>query len=59
VIEGDDRVGALASVMDVSANAKIQRHRGERRLRRMNRYGAIFWVKPRDVAKTASAVGAI
>jgi len=25
----------------------------------MGRYGGIFWVKPRDVAKAASAVGAM
>jgi len=25
----------------------------------MGRYGAIFWVKPKDVAKAATAVGAM
>src|SRR5437667_8547589 len=59
VVEGDDRVGALASVMRRLGDAKINVTAVSGVCAGMSRYGAIFWVKPRDVAKAASAVGAL
>ena len=59
LVEGDDRVGALASVMGRLGDAKINVTALSAVCAGMSRYGAIFWVKPRDVVKAASAVGAM
>ena len=59
LVEGDDRVGALASIMGRLGDAKINVTAVSAVCAGMSRYGAIFWVKPRDVAKAASAVGAM
>jgi hypothetical protein len=58
VIQGDDRVGALAETLQTLADAKINVTAIQAVTAGMGRYGAIFWVKPRDVAKTAKALGA-
>jgi hypothetical protein len=58
VIHGDDRVGALAETMRTLADAKVNVTAIQAVTAGMGRYGAIFWVKPRDVAKTAKALGA-
>ena len=57
VIHGDDRVGALADTLQTLADAKINVTAIQAVTAGMGRYGAIFWVKPRDVAKTAKALG--
>ncbi|MGH7548851.1 MAG: hypothetical protein ACREMM_11845 [Gemmatimonadales bacterium] len=59
LIEGDDRVGALAGVMARLGAAKINVTAVSAVCAGMGRYGAIFWVKPRDVNKAAAAVGAM
>jgi hypothetical protein len=57
LIQGDDRVGAAAELLDRLASAKIN-------LTAMDavsvegRYGAIFWVAPKDVKKTAALLNA-
>jgi hypothetical protein len=58
VIQGDDRVGALAETMQTLADAKINVTAIQAVTAGMGRYGAIFWVKSGDVAKTAKALGA-
>jgi hypothetical protein len=58
VIQGDDRVGALADTLQTLADAKINVTAIQAVTAGMGRYGAIFWVKPRDVAKAAKALGA-
>ena len=58
VIQGDDRVGALAETMQKLADAKINMTAMDAVTAGMGRYGAIFWVKPRDVAKAAKVLGA-
>ena len=58
VIQGDDRVGALAETLQKLADAKINVTAIDAVVAGMGRYGAIFWVKPRDVAKTAKLLGA-
>jgi hypothetical protein len=58
LIEGDDRVGALAPTLarlgaagiNVIAVSAIRTGSG--------RYGALLWVKPRDVMKAAETLGA-
>jgi prephenate dehydratase len=58
VIQGDDRVGALAETMQKLADAKINVTAIQAVTAGMGRYGAIFWVKPRDTNKAAKALGA-
>jgi predicted amino acid-binding ACT domain protein len=58
VIQGDDRVGALADTMQKLGEAKINVTAIQAVTAGMGRYGAIFWVKPRDAAKAAKALGA-
>jgi hypothetical protein len=58
LIEGDDRVGACADVLGRLAAAKINVTAMDA-LAGRGRYAAILWVKPRDVKKTASVLGAM
>jgi prephenate dehydratase len=58
VIQGDDRVGALTETLQKLADAKINMTAMDAVTAGMGRYGAIFWVKPRDVARTAKLLGA-
>ena len=58
LIEGDDRVGACADVLGRLAVAKINVTAMDA-LAGGGRYAAILWVKPRDVKKTASVLGAV
>jgi len=58
VIQGDDRVGALADTLQTLADAKINVTAIQAVTAGMGRFGAIFWVKPRDVAKATRALGA-
>jgi prephenate dehydratase len=59
LIEGDDRVGALAGVMAKLWAAKVNVTAVSAACAGMSRYGAIFWVEPRDAKKAAAAVGAM
>ena len=58
LIQGDDRVGACADVLGRLAAAKINVTAMDA-LAGGGRYAAILWVKPRDVKKTASVLGAM
>ena len=58
VLQGDDRVGALADTLQKLAEAKINVTAIQAVTAGMGRYGAIFWVKPRDAAKAAKLLGA-
>jgi len=55
--EGDDRRGAGAELMAKLAEAKINVTALQAICTGNGRYGAIFWVKPRDVKKAAQALG--
>ncbi len=59
VVQGEDRVGALADIFAKLAAAKVSFIALDGIAAGMGRYGAIFWVKPKDVAKAARAVGAV
>lgn len=59
LIDGDDRVGALADTMAKLGAAKINVTAVSAVCAGMGRYGAILWVKPRDVNKAAAALGAM
>jgi hypothetical protein len=58
VIQGDDRVGALARTLDRLATAKINVTALDAVTAGKGRYGAIFWVKPKDVARAKRLLGA-
>ena len=57
VIEGDDRVGALVDYFRKLAAVKINVTANDAVAAGMGRYGAIIWVKGRDVKRAAKALG--
>ncbi len=57
LIQGDDRVGAIADLADKLANAKINVTAIDA-VGTDGRYGALCWVAPRDVKKAAQILGA-
>lgn len=58
LLEGDDKVGALTNVLSMLAKAKINVTALDAVAAGKGRFGAIFWVKPRDVARAAKLLGA-
>ncbi len=58
LVQGDDRVGAIQEIIGKLAAAKINITALDAVVAGNGRYGAIFWVKPTDVAKAAKIVGA-
>ena len=57
LLEGDDKVGALTDILSKLAEAKINLTALDAVAAGERRFGAIFWVKPRDVAKTSKVLG--
>jgi hypothetical protein len=57
LMHGDDRVGAMADLIDQLAAVKINLTALDA-VAVEGRYGAIFWVAPKDVKKTATLLGA-
>lgn len=58
LIEGRDRIGAVALIHAKLAKAKISVTAMDAVCTRGGRYGALLWVKPKDVAKAAKVLGA-
>ncbi len=58
VIEGEDRVGALVNYFARLGDAKINVTASTAVTAGAGRFGAIFWVKPRDVKRAAQVLGA-
>lgn len=58
LVQGDDRPGAVAGILKLLADAKINVTAIDAVSAGMGRYGAILWVQPRDVNKAAKALGA-
>jgi hypothetical protein len=58
LLDGEDRVGVLAGVLGRLGAAKINVTAVTGVCAGMGRYGAILWVKPRDVNKAATTLGA-
>jgi len=56
--QGDDRVGAMTRIFDKLAAARINLIAVDAVTSGKGRFGAIFWVKPQAVAKTARLLGA-
>jgi len=59
LVEGDDRVGAVANLLARLGAARINATATTGIRTGPGRYGAMVWVKPRDVKKAADALGAI
>ncbi|MBI4400994.1 MAG: hypothetical protein HY581_05125 [Nitrospirae bacterium] len=57
LVDGDDRPGAVADLMTKLAHAKINVTALDAVCTSQGRYGALFWVKPRDVKKAAKVLG--
>jgi hypothetical protein len=58
LVQGDDRVGAVADVLQKLADAKVNVTAIDAVAAGMGRWGAILWVKPKDVAKANKVLGA-
>ena len=56
--QGEDRPGAIADIMRALADAKINVTAIDAVGAGAGRYGAIFWVPPRDVSRAARVLGA-
>lgn len=58
LVEGDDRVGAIAELCDRIAATGVNLTAMDAVSAGNGHYAAMFWVDPRDVRKTAKALGA-
>ena len=58
VVRGCDRVGALVGVLGKLASRKINLVALSAVTAGSGRYGMIFWVKPKDIARTSRLLGA-
>ena len=58
LVQGEDRVGALVRILDTLAKAKINMVAMDAVTAGKRRYGAIFWVKQKDLARTSRLLGA-
>lgn len=58
LIQGDDRVGAIAEILAKLAEAKINVTAVDAVAAGFGHYGAILWVKPRDIKKATQVLGA-
>jgi hypothetical protein len=58
LIEGDDRTGVMADIYQKLAAARINITASDAVIAGAGRFGAILWVKARDVNRTAKALGA-
>jgi hypothetical protein len=57
LVQGEDRVGAVADLLRTLAAAKVNVTAIDAVSAGAGRYGAIFWVKPRDVNRAARVLG--
>jgi len=58
VVTGEDRPGVVADLMARLADAKLNVTAIDAVCAGAGRYGALFWVAPRDVARAAQVLGA-
>jgi hypothetical protein len=58
LLQGDDRVGAVAELLERLGTAQINVTAIDA-VSVNGRYGAIFWVAPKDVKKAAALLGAV
>jgi hypothetical protein len=58
LVQGDDRVGAVHNHLKKLAERKINITAIDAVAAGKGRYGMLFWVKPKDYARAATALGA-
>jgi predicted amino acid-binding ACT domain protein len=58
LIEGEDRTGVMADVYGKLAAARINVTASDAVVAGAGRFGAILWVKAKDVTRTARVLGA-
>jgi len=58
LIQGDDRIGAVADIVSKLGRARLNVVAMNAIAAGRRRYGAILWVKPRNVGKAAKILGA-
>ena len=58
LVQGDDRIGAVAELLDRLGSARINVTAIDAVTVGEGRYGAILWVDPKDVRKAAALLGA-
>jgi len=58
LLQGDDKVGALTGILSKLAKARVNIISLDAVVAGKGRFGAIFWVKPKLVAKTAKLLRA-
>jgi hypothetical protein len=59
LIQGDDRVGAVADILSKLGQARLNVVAMNAIAAGKRRYGAILWVKPRNVTKAAEILGIV
>ena len=59
LIEGDDRAGVCAAIVGKLAAARINVTAMDAVVAGAGRFGAILWVKPRDVSRVTKALGTV
>ena len=57
LIQGEDRVGAVANILSKLGQAQINIIAMQAIAAGAGRYGAVLWVKPRNIGKAAQALG--
>ena len=57
LVQGDDRMGAVADIVSKMGQARINITAIQAITAGEGRYGAILWVKPRNVDKAAQKLG--
>jgi hypothetical protein len=57
LIDGEDRMGVMADVMERLAAAKVSVVSSQAICAGAGRFGALLWVAPRDVKRAAKALG--
>lgn len=58
LIQGDDRIGAVADIVSKMGQARLNVVAMNAIAAGRRRYGAVLWVKPRNVGKAAKILGA-
>lgn len=57
LVQGEDRLGAIHDVIGKLAESKVSITALDAMSAGSGRYGAMFWVKPKDVAKASRILG--
>lgn len=58
LVQGEDRIGAVAEILSKLAEARINVTAMDAVAAGRGRYGAILWVRPRNVRRAAAVLGA-